>query len=212
MRTALTDRDEDLLKTLTHRVHVATAEQIGRGWWSGCRKPEHAAHHRISTLQKMGLLERHRVNIHPLLQMEKPEASWSPGKPRPDLGAVAYRLRSRWTRSLELTTVVIASKKAANAFGGFGGKFKHRTQLTHDTHVTELYLRRVAMDATVRESWTGEEILGQDILGEKVPDALLRNNDGQADLVIDFGGSYDKRRVQQFHSYCEKIEVGYELW
>ncbi|QDV66095.1 hypothetical protein Mal65_52680 [Crateriforma conspicua] len=212
MRTALTKRDEDLLKTLTHRVHVATAEQIGRGWWGGCREPGRSALERVRTLQKMGLVECHRVNIHPLLRMEKPEACWSPGQPRPDFGAVAYRLRNRWTRSLKLTAVVIASKKAANTFAGFGGKFKHRTQLTHDTHVAELYLRRTAMDATVRERWVGEEILGRDTRGEKVPDALLTNGVGEADLVIDFGGSYDKRRVQQFHSYCEKNEVAYELW
>jgi len=30
--------------------------------------------------------------------------------------------------------------------------------------------------------------------------------------VIEFGGSYGKRKVQAFHDYCEEHSLPYEIW
>lgn len=212
MAIARTNRDEEIIETLTLRVHLASLEQIQRTWWGQSERSKKTARERLRSLERDGMIERRRVTIHPMLAMEKPEMVWTPGEAMPRLGPVAYRLQKRWTEPMKLSTVFIASRKAANEFGGFGGKFKHRTQLTHDIHVAELYLRLLEKDQSTRERWIGEEVLGRDLKGETVPDAILKNSDGLPELIIDFGGRYDTRRLRHFHEHCQKRELAYELW
>ena len=147
-----------------------------------------------------------------MLTLEKPVAVWRPGNEEPKFGPVAYRLQKRWTKPLKLTTVLLASRKAANRFGGFGGKFKHRTQLTHDVHLAEIYLGYLKADGSIAERWLGEEIAEKAKPADKLPDATLVNGDGTANLIVEFGGSYDRRRVEKFHRFCERKSLPYELW
>ncbi len=95
----LTNRDVDVLETLTLKVHLATLEQIFSGWWSNCSRGTKAARERLSKLEKDGWIERHRVNVHPMLTLAKPELTWVPGGPTPDFGPVSYRLKKRWTEA-----------------------------------------------------------------------------------------------------------------
>lgn len=210
MILSLTKRDEAVLSTLSLKVHLASLSQIAAEWWGESSAPERAARARLRQLENAGWLLRKRVNIHPLLSLEEPILVWSPSKAEPNFGAVSYQLRKRWTMPLQLTTAFIASRKTANQYGGFGGKFKHRTQLTHDLHLAELYFAMIAEDAGVSKRWSGEEERASD--GEKLPDAVLLNESGEVDEVIEFGGQYDRRRVEEFHRYCKVKGFRYQLW
>ena len=76
-------------------------------------------------------------------------------------------------------------------------------------HVAEIYLRYFREDATIRERWIGEELLGKSA-EEEVPDAMVEDVAGAR--VIEFGGTYDSRRVAKFHRHCSSRGLRYELW
>jgi hypothetical protein len=210
MTLAITERDEELLATLSLKVHLASLGQIASAWWAKSRTPAKSARVRLRKLQESGWLEKQRVNIHPLLPLLQPLLTWAPSKAEPDFGAIAYRLQKRWTKALEPTTVYIASRKTAHRFGGFGGKFKHRTQLTHDLHLAAIYFAMLSEDSALAKRWSGEEERCSD--GEKLPDAVLIDADANVTEVIEFGGQYDRRRVEAFHRYCEIRCFQYQLW
>ncbi|MBC8356866.1 MAG: hypothetical protein H8E66_33255 [Planctomycetes bacterium] len=141
MPVVMTKRDEELLETLTLKVHLFTLLQAATAWWGTGPQAIRNARERLGKLSTAGLVERSQVNLFPMLSLNTPEVSWTPGGSMPQFGPIAYRFQKRWDAAMRLETVYIATRKAANQFGGFGGKFKHRTQLTHDVHVTEIYLR-----------------------------------------------------------------------
>jgi len=210
MSRVITSRDEEVLVTLSLKVHLASLGQLAAAWWPNTSDPEKAARERLRKLERDGWLHRKRVNIHPLLSLERPVSFWKCGDSAPNFGSLAYQLQKRWKDSLELETVYIASRKTANHFGGFGGKFKHRTQLTHDIHLASIYFSMLQEDKELAKRWSGEEERSSN--GEKLPDAVLLNNSGIVEEVIEFGGEYDRRRVEAFHRYCEERKYGYQLW
>ena len=202
-----TSRDETILEALTLKVRIVTLSQVAETWWGGATA---LARRRLGYLESLGLVARHRVNLHPMLQLSGPVCVWEQREQKPDAGAVAYRLQSRWAKPLILSTVYVATQKAGDQFGGFGGGFKHRTQLTHDVHLSELYLKRVRTGQA--DDWVGEEVFAAEREGEKLPDAILRDGSGQIYRVIEFGGRYDSRRVSDFHDDCAGRGLPYEIW
>lgn len=205
----LTHRDDEILDALTLRVRCLTLSQLAETWWRGS---EPNARRRLRRLEADGLLERMRVNVHPLIAFSEPECAWHPRTPGPDFGAIAYRLQSRWRDAPTPTTIYIATKRAANQFGGFGGRLRHRTQVTHDLHLAGVFLHHRERAPDVVPRWLGEETYREDREGEKLPDAMIVDANGEPELVIEFGGSYDAARVQDFHEDCETRGLPYELW
>lgn len=211
MNVATTRRDENILETLTLKIRLATLEQISKRWWATSLRPKQATRARLRKLEDAGWLLRKRVNIHPLLSLHEPLQAWQPGNATPAFGKLAHRLRSRWKEPMQLTTVYVATKRAAHVFGGFGGGFKHRNQLTHDVHVSAIYFMLLHTEKNIEQRWSGEELLE---LGteEKRPDAMLFDSNGIPTEVIEFGGRYDARRIAAFHSFCQLRRIGYRLW
>jgi hypothetical protein len=210
MNLVITSRDDELLATLSLKVHLASLGQIASAWWAESTQPTKAAALRLRKLESGDWLLRDRVNIHPLLSLSEPIFSWEPSAAEPNFGAIAYQLQKRWTEALEPTTVYIASRKTAQHFGGFGGKFKHRTQLTHDLHLAAIYFAMLSENSALAKRWSGEEERSSD--GEKLPDAVLIDADANVTDVIEFGVSYGRRRVEAFHRFCEIRRFRYQLW
>ena len=49
-------------------------------------------------------------------------------------------------------------------------------------------------------------------LGELEGGKAPKSADARPKLVLEFGGAYDKRRVEDFHADCAKRRLPYELW
>ncbi len=63
------------------------------------------------------------------------------------------------------------------------------------------------------ERWIGEDLLAPWRRGEKLPDAVLAAApDARPELVLEFGGAYDARRIEMFHEDCASQMLPYELW
>lgn len=207
-----TERDQEILRTLTHRVRFLSLRQISRTWWTNTAAGVETARQRLRKLVHFGYLERIRVNVHPELPLPAPVARWEPDDTAPDFGAVSYALQCRWTRAPKPTLVFLASKQTARRLGGRGGRFKRDLQLNHDIHMGTLYLRLLREDPGRAARWISEDRLAAERRGQKLPDAGIAGNDGKLASVIEFGGAYDRKHVRAFHEDCAVREIPYEIW
>jgi hypothetical protein len=212
-----TKRDTGILEALTLKIRLLCVEQAAATWWPGVRSGVSQARARLDGLVAAGTLARHEVFCHPLLPLEAPVLVWRPGEPQPTedvFGAVAYRLKTRWPDEPPARTVVYtATPKLANRLGGFNGRMRHRDQVTHDLHVTQLYLEFLRRDPEAARRWRGEELgKSEQGYGEKLPDAVLVDDAGRPCLAIEFGGRYSKGRVRDFYLHCAGRGIGFDLW
>ncbi len=213
----VTPRDSQILEALTLKIRLLSAEQAAAAWWPGVRRGASQVRARLDALATAGMLSRHEVFAHQLLALEQLVLAWRPGQPQPtenELGAAAYRLKTRWPDESPARTVVYtATRKLANRIGGFNGHMPHRDQVSHDLHVTQLYLQLLRREPETARRWRGEELGKTDQgYGEKLPDAVLMDEAGRPYLAIEFGGRYSKGRVRDFCRHCAQRGIGFDLW
>lgn len=207
-----TERDQEVLHVLTHRVRVLSAAQLARTWWPGAGS-DRAAVMRMRHLERAGHVTVHDLPAHPELSLEAPLATWQPGLPSPDLAVVAKQCAERFTASHLLTTCVVATEAAHTWLASPGGHFPRDTELSHDLHLSQVYLRMRRMLPTRARSWQREEAFQTIGTGDpptKRPDAFVR--DGLHRTAIECAGSYSRARLDAFHLFCEQEALAYELW
>ena len=74
----LTERDLDLVETLTLKVPVLTIPQIADVWWPNARS-QRVPRHRLARLAKSGWIAVHVINAHRPPPMLSPLFAWKPG-------------------------------------------------------------------------------------------------------------------------------------
>jgi len=213
LEVGLTKRDREILDTITVRVKLLSIPQIARTWWGKSADPEGNARKRIRQLEDAGLLRAISIFAHPEILFAGPVATWTPGQPAPDAGEISYRLQSRWQLPYIPTSAVVATRKAANHFGGYGERLPRDAEQNHDLHLAGVYLKIREQDSARAKHWISEMHIKHsrpDALGEKLPDGMIRRGDNSQ--VIEFGGAYTKERVAAFHEFCERKHYQYELW
>lgn len=207
----MTERELDIMVTLTQRVRCMSAKQLAAGWWNCSKSGEMAARKTAATLIRRGFLLKERVLVDPMLPLDAPLIIWNPREKAPDPKETAALLHARWNADLEARTIYSASWTAARLFGGYGGGIASILQVTHDLHVAELYLRFKASHGSTSMRWVSEDVRTA-LRGEKVPDAYLLSPSGHIQCVIEFGGKYTAERVADFHAHCQNNELPYQLW
>jgi hypothetical protein len=209
----LTERDERLIRALLGKIRLVSLGQLARSWWPESVSGRTNAQRRVQDLLAQKLLVRERVFARPLIGLEAPVFRWKPGEPGPDYGQLSYKLQSRWTAEPRRTTVYLASRRAANIFGGkVPGRIKNPSQVTHDLHLSELYLKILKEEPKLAQAWSGEDVIAPTRVRQKLPDAILFDAKGQPRLVMEFGGAYPADRVQAFHEDCRARALPYEIW
>ena len=201
---AWTQTDFDIAQTLALRVRLLERSQAIRIW------PD--ADERLPRLVKAGLIEQFNINAHPPLQPHQPLASWVPDQPEPDFHAISTRARTRWNQAAVNTSVFVASKRAANLFGGDAYGLPPVEHRDHDLLLSDAYVfyRNQRPDVAMR--WVGEDFFPKAGFRIKDPDAFLVDDDGQFRCVIESAGRYSTQQVQSFHDYCAIHNLPYELW
>ena len=209
----LTARDREILRALTTKIRVATFGQLARNFWPPGASGTLNARRRLAELVARELLKTTRVISHPLLGLTRPVVTWRPGEPKPDAGEISATLQARWATEPREMTVYLAGRRAITLFGAPAlGEIKNRYQVTHDLHVSEVFLFFQRTQALLAAAWVGEEILAPSRKDQKLPDAILHDDAGRPRLVIEFGGKYPARRVSAFHDDCAARGLPYELW
>jgi hypothetical protein len=213
-RLRLSQRDRDVFHTLTHRVRVLTVRQVARTWWPDAQDPPSAALQRLRQLEGVDLVECFSMLARPEIHLAGPVVSWRPEDGDPDFGAVAYRLKYRWTEPPQDTPMVIATARCAQRFAGYGGRRPRPAETTHDIHLAQIYLRLLQANDKRTRLWVSEAARARSAArrgrAAKLPDVLV-GRPGKF-LALEFGGEYDKARLREFHSYCQEHELPYEVW
>ena len=212
--TTLRPRDHEILRALTLKIRLFSLPQLATHWWSPTRSGRDNARKRMSALLDLGLVCRLRPLARPFPPPEAPLLCWSPAQPEPEFATLAWSLHVRWEASAKATTCYIASRRAAWLFGGRGrGELKHDYQATHDLGVAAVYLH-IKKDRPEHEpKWIGEDLLRPHYRKKKIPDAVLASSpSAKPELIIEFGGAYDQRRLDAFHRDCVQRNLPYEIW
>lgn len=207
----LTERDREILLALAHKVRLLALRQIATHWWNG----ELAnARRRMKALAYADLVRRITVSARTLPPIETPVATWQPGQSVPHFGKVSYQLQERWTgRAVRPVSAYIATDRSAQLYGAKArGDLKHSLQATHDLGVAAVWLCLDRLAPSWAEAWRGEDLLAHTRRGEKLPDGFIVNDTEEVVWVIEFGGSYDSNRVQQFHEDCVRRDLPYQIW
>ncbi len=227
-----TDRRREIVHALTLKVRYLSLSQLARHWWSDTPAGQRKVRQAVSSLVSAGYLERRDVMVEPALDLREPVFVWHPGDHEPRFGAISYQLQSRWKTAargpeggIEVVPIVTATRKAAVRFGGFARGIARPDQVGHDLHCSQIYLQLAREDPTAAAAWTFEETLqywrrrrssGERNEGrplrEKLPDAALVDREGNIEMVVEFGGRYDAKRVEKLHVWCEALSYPYQLW
>lgn len=206
-----TSRDHEILSALTQKVRLFTLRQITAHWWQG----ELAnARRRLKVLTEVQLVQRITVRARTLPPINSPVAEWMPGRDVPDFGGVANQLQNRWVRRpVRSLTAFTATPRAARFLGGTArDSIKVPTQATHDIGVAQVWLLLTTDWPSQAEAWRSEDVMAHTRRGQKLPDAFLVDADGTPFAVVEFGGSYDARRVREFHDDCAHRNLPYQIW
>lgn len=210
----LSERDKDIIGTLCACVRMLSLDQIAAEWWPNSKTATEQARRRLSLLINARLLCMGDVLAAKLPAMDHPVLAWAPGDPEPELGAAAWILQSRWVEEAKTTKVYLATREASKLFGGkANGKIKHQFQASHDLGVSAMYLRTRRDRPEITNYWIGEDVLAPHRYGQKLPDAVIASSPRETpELVLEFGGAYDKARLIEFHTDCQQRATPYEIW
>lgn len=205
------DRDRTILKALTCKVRLLTQRQLADFFWKGSLPN---ARRRMKWLRANGLVERVVLIARLITALSGPLATWEPGQPPPNFGAIAHQAQVRWRRTPARSCVTwVATEKAAHLFGGVRrGELKNPLQASHDIGVAAVWLRMKQVDPRWARSWQSEDMLAHTRRGQKIPDAFIVDDERRVVWVVEFIGEYDRQRVQAFHEDCESRGIPYQMW
>lgn len=199
----------EMIEVLTCRIRVLAMNQIVRVYFDGEYAPARSC---VDALEVSKLLERKSVLARPLLALDAPVISWQPNSTMPDFGGAAYKLKTRWREPVEPVEILQASRSARKEFGGvLGGRWPRTSEITHDLHLAEIFLKLAGKQPDLVHGWIPEAQLYAEGRGhrERLPDVVVRV-DGVDSRVIEFGGSYGKQKLQTFHAQVNSLP--YEVW
>jgi len=167
---------------------------------------------RLRQLANADYLSRINLMAHPETSAPEPVCVWHQNTVAPDFGAVAWCLNSRWSEPLVSTACVIATRFSGRFFGGHGGRKPRRAETTHDLQLGAVFLQMRTDHPQRAATWSSEEERKKDAgHGEKLPDAIV--SDGDRKTAIELGGkSYDREKLEDFHTFCVEQNLDYEIW
>lgn len=208
----LTQRDLAILDTLALRVRVLSVGQVATTWFGAAQECGRAAERRLRTLEERGLIFTIVLAARPPLQLETPLVTWHSGQPDPAFSPVATALARRWRQPAQSTCCIVATRAAGTWLGGHGGRRPRRSEVSHDLTLAGIYLQWRCANPYAIDRWYAESRLSRLGFGKctRLPDALVRRDGG--DCVIEVGGVYSAAKLADFHAFCCKRGLSYEIW
>ena len=191
----------NLLELLATRVRVLCPNQVARLRFSHTKQPELMATQWLLRQREAGLLDLRTTMAHPIIDVRTPLLTYIPGDPEPGFTDLARRIRKRWTGPLIRTPIATATTLTKRRFGGVLGTRRIRErEVTHDLHVSEIYLSLLKATPHIAKHWEPDDLIAQRrderFLGF-VPDAMIVLPEP---TLIEFTGSYSARKLRAIHA------------
>lgn len=204
---------DKLSSCLTEKCRCLTISQCARL----LGESEVRAKRKVRKLEAMGFAKSYQMMIHPEIELSGPVLDWAFGQEGlPDFGALSWALKSRWKMPPKRVQIVTATKAAKRFFGGCCGGRKPRVrEAGHDIHVSSVYLWYREREGACDLLWESEDCFtrGGCLETAKVPDAIYHGESSFIEdaTIIDFGGSYSKRKLEAMHEEYSRI-CRYQVW
>lgn len=219
-RLKLSERDTTIVSLLVRCLPVLSLGQITNKLFAGDRAN---ALRSLGRLTARGYLARHKCLSRTPPIIERPLLNWHPGQNAPSAYRLAYQLNRRWLTQGTRIRRCYTAGPALNALFGFSLAVRPQRpmQISHELGLAETYLTICEQAGDRWQRWIGElyyvacqnpaisEMMGS---GTQRPDALILNNEGQVECVIEFGGVYNAKRLGRFHRWCQRERLSYEIW
>lgn len=209
----MTSWEQDLLFVLANHVRILSLSQVAHTWWAGQRQASRRARESVQSMQQQGWVTLRRVLARPIVSLSHPLHISTSGSRQPGFDLLSKTLRSRARTDAKMTQILVATPKTRDLFGNGrvkGARLK-LTQMTHDLHVTEIFLvyRRNKVDL---RGWLSEDELPETWPLRQRPDALLVDSQGELLRAIEYGGDYPIDRLVALHNAFTSIDLPYEIW
>ena len=190
-----------VVQLLTQHVRVLGAHQL-----SGLNLRQ--ASRLLKRLHALRMLSVRTVIVPPELPLAGPLFSWEPGTAPPTFDRLAWQLASRWRGKPHRMLIAYATAETCYAVGSsFAGRAPRRTEVSHDLHVTAIYLKLVRENPERARLWIHEDaIRAPSEVGQLIPDAMV------GDTAIEFGGRYRAEKLRAIHRGHAIAGRSYELW
>lgn len=185
--------------------------QILAGYFPGAAHPR-AAERAVRRLEAAELLSRHVVLAAPVPVMREPVCVGGPGQPAPCPKLVSRMLQRRHNADPVPTVVFAATAKACRVFGAPPHEFIESTKVNHDLCLSEVYVLALRTRPDVARRWAGETLFASLLKGEKLPDALILDDAGRPELIVEGGGGYGPDHVAAFLASAAERKLKFELW
>ncbi len=203
-------REEEIIRTVANAVRVMSLRQVAREWWTDTRWGRSRAKRTLNELAVEDLLHVQRVLSRPIEQLESPIFEWNVGDEIPGFAQLSAQLHRRAMKSAAMVTIVFATRRAVTLFGGSRVPNIKLTQITHDLHVSEVFLHYRRGGRT--RQWVSEDQLPSAWPIRERPDAVLCDDDGQIVRALEYGGDYPAERLANLHDGLSWAGLSYELW
>jgi hypothetical protein len=218
-----------LLMLLTWDLRAVTLEHLVGfiGAWREGPVSVNAARKVIGRLVKRGLISRLEVMTKPaLLPLEglrplkglRPLVTWRPGRPRPCVRRLSWKLARRWSKvPLQSQVVYYASPRAVGLYGGPApGRLKNLPQLGHDLCVPTILLSLHLTAPALAACWRSEDVV-EDVKYQKKPDAFLYSGPlfdpaARPVLALEVGGLYGPKKLSGLFDDLEGRNLPLELY
>lgn len=205
-----TDRDLDLLETLTWRIRLAAVSQVVALWWPDARVRT-TPRDRLKKLAAAGWLELHRINARPLTT-DAPLIVWQPGDDDQDAEQAAATIRERRNIAAEPVEVCVASAGAANLFGSSAHGLPNFERRNHDLRLAAVYGYYRRTRPELARGWIADHARFPDQAFSRKPDAVLLDARRQITRAIESAGDWNACQIHAFHESCFANDLPYELW
>lgn len=211
MSLTLTDRDLDLLETLTLRVRLLSLVHCAQLGWPDLRRLA-AAERRMRRIADAGLVESYVVNTLPPACDDGPLVIWQPNAAAPNVMQVSQLARQRAGAAAQPTTVYVASARGACLFGGSARGLPSMERRERELRLAAVYVRYRRQRPEEAAGWIGNAAVPKSGHRLKDFDASLSDSRGRLVRVIHCAGRYTPEQVELFHEHCLEQDLPYELW
>lgn len=210
----LTARDLELARVLARSVRYMTIDQITRCWWPGASDRSSTAEKRLRKLVAANWLGSSKVFVRPVPEIVEPIRKWKSGDPKPNAFKDSWKAKSRWQQAPRTTVVYYAGRKAAHNFlGKKPRQIKQPFQIAHDLGVAEVFTIYYTERPSDCAMWIGEIEMPRFKKSKKRPDAAIGKVSSWPPVrVVEFAGCYSADRLLEFHQFCKRQGMPYELW
>jgi len=207
----LTDRDLDVIETLSCRVPFLSLKQAVHIWWPGC-SPGRTAHRRLKQLVDANWLRLYTINLPRLPASLVPLSAWSPGMKGPDPRRIAEKSQTRNRHAAIPTAILTASAASAAMMGGASSGAPAPEYRQRGAHLAAVHVLYRQKRPNLARQWAGGGALTRSESRQRTVDVLLRDANSRQFGVIHVAGRWRPAQVERFHDDCRQSDLPYELW